>query len=37
MYKNGVRYNDERMRERADPWPTPILTSNKGKVRLFHT
>ena len=37
MYKNGVRYKAERMGERADPWPTPTLTSNIGEERSFHT
>ena len=23
------------MRESADSWPTPTLTSNKGEVKLF--
>jgi len=32
-----VRYKAERMGEKADPWPTPILTSNIGEERLFHT
>jgi len=35
MYKNGVRYKAERIGERADPWPTPTLTSNMGKKRSF--
>jgi len=37
MHKNEVRYKAERMGEKADPWPTPILTSNIGEERLFHT
>ena len=37
MYKNRVRYKAERMGERADPWPTPTLTSNIGEERSFHT
>jgi len=36
IYKNGVRYKAERMGERADPWPTPTLTSNIGEERSFH-
>jgi len=36
MYENGERYKAERMGERADPWPTPTLTSNIGEERLFH-
>ena len=27
IYKNRVRYKADRMGERADPWPTPTLTS----------
>ena len=37
IYKNRVRYKAERMGERVDLWPTPILTSNIGEERLFHT
>ena len=37
MYKNRVRYNDERIGKRADPWHTPTLTSNEGELRSFHT
>ncbi len=25
IYKNRVKYKAERIGERADPWPTPIL------------
>ena len=27
IYKNSMRYKADRMGERADPWPTPTLTS----------
>ena len=37
IYKNRVRYKDERMGERADSWPTLTLTSNIGEERSFHT
>ena len=37
IYKSRVRYKAKRMGERADPWPTPTLTSNVREVRLFHT
>jgi len=37
IYKNEVRYKAERMEERADPWPTPTLTSNMEEKRSFHT
>ena len=26
----------ERIEERANPWPTPTLVSNKGDKKLFH-
>ena len=28
IWKKGERYKVDRMGERAEPWPTPILTSN---------
>ena len=37
IYKKGVRYKAERIGERADPWPTPTLTSKLGEENLFHT
>jgi len=33
MCKNGERY---KIGERADPWPTPTLTSKLGEDRSFH-
>jgi len=36
IYRKGERYREERMGERADPWPTPMLMSNIGEERLFH-
>ena len=36
IYRKGERYKEERMGERADPWPTPILTSNIGEEKKFH-
>jgi len=35
MYKNGVKYKAERIGERADPWPTPMLTSKSEDVKSF--
>jgi len=32
----GARYIAERMGERADPWPTPMLVANFCDVKLFH-
>ena len=37
IYRNGVRYKAKRIGERADPWPTPTLTSKLGEEKLFHT
>jgi len=34
IWRNGERYKTERMGERADPWPTPILMSKKQE-KLF--
>ena len=36
IYKKGERYKEERMGERADSWPTPMLTSNIGEEKDFH-
>jgi len=36
IYRKGERYREERMGERADPWPTLTLTSNIGEEKLFH-
>ena len=35
IYKNGVKYKAERIGERADPWPTPMLTSKSRDSKLF--
>jgi len=35
IYKNRVKYKAERIGERADPWPTPMLTSKSGDVKSF--
>ena len=37
IYENRVKYKAERIGERADPWPTPILTLKSGNVKLFQT
>ena len=36
IYKKGERYKADRIGERADPWPTPMFTSNVGDGKLFH-
>jgi len=36
IYRKRERYREEKMGERADPWPTPTLTSNIGEEKLFH-
>jgi len=36
MCKNRERYKANKIEERADPWPTPTLTSKLGENRLFH-
>jgi len=36
IYRKGERYKEERIGERADPCPTPTLTSDIGKEKLFH-
>ena len=35
IYKNGVKYKAERIGERADPWPTPMLTLKSGDIKSF--
>jgi len=35
IYKNGVKYKTERIEERADPWPTPMLTLKSGDIKSF--
>ena len=35
IYKNRVKYKAERIGERADPWPTPMLTLKSGDIKLF--
>jgi len=35
IYKNEVRYKADRMGERADLWPTPMLTSKTGECKSF--
>jgi len=37
IYKNGVRYKAERIGERADSWPTPMLTSKSRDCKSFQT
>jgi len=37
IYKNRVRYKAERIGKRADPWPTPMLTSKSGDYKSFQT
>ena len=37
IYKNRVRYKAERIKERADSWPTPTLTSKLEEEKSFHT
>jgi len=36
VFMIGARYIAERMGERADPWPTPMLVVNFCDVKLFH-
>ena len=36
MYKKGERYKADKIRERADSWPTPMFTSKIGEEMLFH-
>jgi len=36
IYRKEERYKEERMGERADPWPTPMLISNIGEEKVFH-
>ncbi len=37
IYKNGVKYKAERIGERANPWPTPMLTSKSVDIKSFQT
>ena len=37
IYKNRVKYKAERIGERADPWPTPILILKSGDSKSFQT
>jgi len=36
IYKTGVRYKADKIGERADPWPTLMLTVNDGDDKSFH-
>ena len=36
MCKNREKYKANKIRERADPWPTSTLTSKLGEDRSFH-
>jgi len=36
IYKKGMRYKADKIGERADPWPTPMLTVNDENDKLFH-
>ena len=36
IYKREVRYKANKIGERADPWPTLMLTVNDGDDRLFY-
>jgi len=35
IWRNSKRYKAERIEKRADPWPTPILTSKRQEGKLF--
>ena len=35
IYKNRVKYKAERIGERADSWPTLMLTLKSGDIKLF--
>ena len=37
IYKNRVKYKAERIGERADSWPTPMLISKSGDSKSFQT
>ena len=37
IYKNRVKYKAERIGERADPWPTPMLILKSGDSKSFQT
>jgi len=36
MYKKGERYKANKIKERADPWPTPMFTSKIGDEMSFY-
>jgi len=36
IYIKGERYKEERIGERAEPWPTPMLTSNIREEKVFY-
>ena len=36
IQRRGDRYNEDKIGDNADPWPTPMLTSNGGDEGLFH-
>jgi len=36
IYRRGERYRADKIGNRADPWPTPTLTSYIGKENSFH-
>jgi len=36
IYKRGVRYKADKIGERADSWPTLMLTVNDRDDRLFY-
>ena len=35
MWKTSNKYNADRIKERAKPWLTPMLTLKKGEEKLF--
>jgi len=36
IYKRGIRYKADKIGERANSWPTPMLTVNDMDDKLFH-
>jgi len=36
IYKKEKRYKANKTGERADPWPTPMFTSNVGDGKPFY-
>ena len=36
IYKKEKRYKANKTGERADPWPTPMFTSNVGDSKPFY-